>query len=123
MSSGAFLNANYSTDLGNVVPISVQAETVALIIEGETNTVPAGPLTAGFPSAVVSRGKNAKGINARTVRVQFPPGGAPAGYSDRGAIELPWLSRATFDALPPRGTGTYLGSVVNYIGKSGESIK
>ena len=122
MSSGAFLEAFYETDSGAIARIRTQPETAALVLEGNTNTIPAGPASAGFPSAQVSKGRRTIGINARLVRVQFPPGGAPAGYDDRHAIALPWFQPATFAALPPSGTGTYLGSACNFVGKTAEKV-
>ena len=122
MSSGAFLEAFYETDNGDKVRIRTQPETAALVIEGTTNAIPAGPASAGFPSAQVSKGRRSIGINARLVRIQFPPGGAPDGYDDRHAIALPWFQSSTFTALPPAGTGTYLSTVCNFVGKTPEKI-
>jgi len=123
MSAGAFLEAFYETDAGNIAPIRTQPESAALVIEGQTNTIVAGPATAGFPSAVVSRGKRALGVNARTVRVKFPDGTGPDGYQAGGTISLPWYDPTTFALLPTRGTGTYLGSSVTLIGKSPETVR
>lgn len=122
MSSGAFLESFYTTDNGDICNVRTQPETLALVVEGTTNEGPAGPASPGFPSAQVSKGRNSIGINTRLVRIQFPPGGAPTGYSDRNPIALPWFNPTTFAALPPRGTGTYLGSACNYIGKTAEDI-
>ena len=123
MSAGPFLDAFYTTDNADVVAIRVQPETVALVLEGATNTVPAGPAAAGFPSAMVSGGKRKIGINARKVRVRFPPGGAPTGYKEGSTIELPWLDPLSFLALPAKASGTYLGSPVTLVGKTKEEIK
>lgn len=123
MSSGPFLDAFYTTDNADVVGIRVQPETVALVLEGATNTVPAGPAAPGFPSAMVSGGKTRIGINARKVRVKFALGGAPTGYKDGSTIELPWLDPLSFLTLPAKASGTYLGSPVTLVGKTAESIK
>ena len=123
MSSGAFLEAFYETGAGATVRIRTQPETAALVIEGTTNAIPAGPASPGFPSAQVSKGRRSIGINTRLVRVQFPPGGAPDGYDDRHAIALPWFQAATFEALPPSGSGTYLGAACNFVGKTAESVR
>lgn len=123
MSSGAFLNTFYTTDAGNVVPIISQPETLALVLGGETNAGPAGPAAAGFPSAQVSKGRRSLGINARLVRVKFPPGGAPAGYADTGAIALPWFDPTSFATLSTGATGTYLGSACSLVGKTAESVR
>lgn len=122
MSAGRFNTlAIYETDNLETAGITVQPETLLLTLGGATNESPPPP--ASLPSsAVVSRGRRAKGINARLVRIAWT-GAAPIGYDDRGIIALPWLAKATFDALPNRATGTYLGSACRLVGKTSEDIK
>lgn len=123
MSAGAFLNAFYTTNAGLVVSISIQPETAACVIEGNTNVIPAGPAGPGLPSAQVSKGKRSIGINARSIRVRFAPGAAPTGYVDGGIVQLPWLDPTSFALLPAKGTGTYLGSSVTLVGKTDENVR
>lgn len=123
MSAGPFLRGFYETEVGNIAPIRLQPETAALSLDGSTNAIPAGPSTAGFPSAQVSRGRRSIGVNARLVRVQFAPGAAPTGYKEGVAIALPWFQADSFANLPTGATGTYLGSSVTLVGKTAESVR
>ena len=123
MSAGAFLNAFYETEVGNIAPIRAQPETAALVLDGTTNAIPAGPATAGFPSAQVSKGRRSIGVNTRLVRVQFAPGAAPTGYKEGVAIALPWFQADSFANLPTGATGTYLSASVVMVGKTAESVR
>jgi hypothetical protein len=121
MSAGAFVNSFYeSNELGTVHPIRVQPETLALTLGGEANAAPSGAGAIG-PSAQVSRGKRALGINARTVTIRLTA--ALAGYSTGALISLPWLDPTTYDGITKKvTTGTYLGTACICIGKSAESV-
>lgn len=120
MSSGGFNLKRYqaSADTANYHPIRVQPETLALEIAGTANAEPAGALNA-YPSAVVSRGQRALGLNARTVTVKFV-GAGPEGYQAQGTIRLPWLTAATFAPIRKGQTGTYLGQAIEVVGKTPE---
>lgn len=121
MSAGQFLRAFYELNSGEVASIRIQPETAALVMDGVTNTVPAGP--ADVPgSAAVSRGNRALGINARKVSIRFTAE-PPTGYSDNSVITLPWLQPTTWEALALGSTGTYLGAGVQLVGKSPERIR
>lgn len=121
MSSGPFLRSFYTTDLGTVVRIRVQPETIALVIETVANTPPAGPAAAGYPSAQVSQSNRALGINARKVNLVYAAGAS--GDLPGLPISLPWMDPTTFDAIPLGGTGTYLTEPVEVVSKAGESIR
>lgn len=121
MSAGNFLDAFYETDTGDIAPIRIQPETAALVLDGKTNAIPAGP--AVIPVAArISGSRRAYGIHARRVRVKF---GAtpPTGYLPNGVVTLPWLQIDTYASLKKGDTGTYLGSSVTYVGKSAEQIR
>jgi len=120
MSSGAFLRSFYELDNGDIAAIRVQPETVAMTIGGAANTAPAGPATVPS-SAVVSRGRRSKGINARLVRVVFPT--PPAGYLANSPIALPWLDPGTFASLNPNDSVSYLGASGVLVGKTAESVR
>lgn len=120
MSSGPFLRSKYTLDSGDIAPIRVQPETVALSIGGSANAAPTGATTTQG-SAVVSRGKRAKGINARTVTIVFDS--PPTGYKADSPIRLPWLNPTTFTSLAVGATGTYLGASVTLVGKSPEQVR
>jgi hypothetical protein len=122
MSAGAFTDAFYSSnELGSVHPIRVQPETIALELGGQANEAPDGTAAVG-PSAQVSRGKRAIGINARTVSIKLTA--ALAGYKVGSVITLPWLDDSTFAALTPKvTTGTYLATACILSGKSPETVR
>jgi hypothetical protein len=122
MSAGAFTDSFYSSnELGSVHPIRVQPETIALTLGGQANTAPDGT-AAVLPSAQVSRGKRAIGINARTVSVRLTA--ALSGYKAGSVITVPWLSDTTFAALKPKATtGTYLATACIVVGKRAETVK
>jgi hypothetical protein len=122
MSSGAFVDSFYaSNELGSTHPIRVQPETLALELGGQANAAVAATGAIG-PSAQVSRGKRAIGINARTVTIQFTA--TKSGYLAGSKITLPWLAKTTFDALTPKvTTGTYLEVACKLVGKSPETVR
>lgn len=121
MSSGRFEQSFYELNNGSVAKIAVQEETLLLSLGGSTNTAATGP--ADLPSsAVVSRGRRSKGINARLVRIQFTAS-PPVGYAENEVISLPWLRPSTFDALNPGATGTYLSTACRLVGKTGEAVR
>lgn len=122
MSSGIFSDSFYSSnELGSVHPIRVQPETIALVLGGQANAAPAGTGAIG-PSAQVSRGKRAIGINARTVSIRLTA--TLANYKAGSVITLPWLDDTTFAAITPKvTTGTYLATACIVTGKSPETVK
>lgn len=122
MSSGRFLRAFYTLNNGEKAAIRVQPETGALVLNGVTNTIPAGPAT--WPvRARVSGSRRGLGTFARTVSVRFGPTSAPEGYVPGGTITLAWFNPTTWEALPPDAPGTYLGADVTLAWKTSEKIK
>lgn len=121
MSAGQFLDAFYETDNGEICAIRTQPETAALVLNAVTNTIPAGPSTQ-LASAQVGKGRRAIGVNARLVRIRFT-GAVPDGYQAGGIITLPWFQPATYNALPNKATGTYLGVAVVMAGRTPETIR
>lgn len=119
MSSGAFDLVGYETDNGDIVPIRVQPETTAAVL-GTANASAGSVFAEGFPSAQISKGKRAIGINARTVSIRLT---APlAGYKPDSILRVPVLTQARYLALG-RGTAvTYLGTAGVVTGKSPETI-
>jgi hypothetical protein len=122
MSAGAFADSFYeSNELGTVHPIRIQPETLALTLGGQANDAPDGASAIG-PSAQVSRGKRAIGINARSVSIKLTA--ALTGYKAGSVITLPWLDPATFaDITPKVTTGTYLATACIVSGKSPETVR
>ncbi len=120
MSSGTFTRTRYELDNGDITNIRVQPETLALVIDGNTNAGVTDAVTRPG-SAKVSGGRRSVGVNARLVRIRFT---APKdGYAEGEVITLPWLQKATFDNLDLFSTGTYLGVSVELVGKTAESVR
>lgn len=119
MSAGGFLDAFYTTNAGEVVRIKIQPETAALVVQGNTNTIPSGTGASNEYANVSSRGR--RGVNARKVGVRFT-GTPPAGYKPDSTIYVPWLNPATFP--DPRGDkeATYLSAPAEFVGVSPERI-
>lgn len=123
MSAGAYINSFYNSNkTGDVHPIRIQPETLALTVDGVANAAAAGP--AGSPiSAQVSQSKRALGLNARTVTIKFPTA-APAGYKVDSPITLPWLAGVSdFDGFVKGDTVSYLGATGELVGTTGETAK
>lgn len=119
MSSGAFTIAGYETDNADIVPIRVQPETLTAVL-GTANASAGATFATGFPSAQVSKGKRAIGINARTVSIRLTA--ALAGYKVDSILRVPVMTQARYAALG-RGTAvTYLGTAGVVTGKSPETI-
>lgn len=124
MSQGPFVTRAYqaSYDTTQIHPIRVQPETAGLSITiGGTATLNTGSTSAiNNPiSAVVSRGRRSKGLNARLIRVKFLQGEEPESYTPNSAIALPVLNPALMNAVEG-ATGTYLGGTVVVVGTTPE---
>lgn len=122
MSAGAFETSRYEDDNLNIRRIRVQPETLLLTINGTANSAPAGAIDSGYASAQVSQGRRSLGCNARLVRVRFS-GAPPTGYKPDSVITLPWLQQASYAALNPGQTGTYLETPIVLVGKTAEIIR
>lgn len=100
MSSGAFVKTRYAADYGAgtaIHPIRVQPETIDLIVATQDNDPPAGAITSPI-SAVVSRGKRARGLRPRLIALRTPTTSPPAGYLPGGIIIVPALNNAIWTA-------------------------
>lgn len=120
MSQGAFTIAGYETDNADIVPIQVQPETLTAVL-GTANASAGATFAAGFPSAQVSKGKRAIGINARTVSLRLTA--ALAGYKEDSILRIPVMTQARWNALSRGTTITYQGTAGVVVGKSPESIR
>lgn len=122
MSTGPFINAFYESDIGEVHNIRIQPETAALVIDGTTNTIPAGPADNAQPIKV-SDGQRALGVIPRKVRVRFLTATTSGGVIAAGSIgEFVWLDPGTFLTVtrPGRKEGTYQGASVRVLGGTPE---
>lgn len=103
MSAGSFVKSKYATKIVNpaggthIVPIRIQPETAACTINGVGNGAPAGALSLPI-SAVVSRGRRARGIIPRTVTLENTNTTGTGGYKNGGYITLPALTQDFYDA-------------------------
>ena len=121
MSAGRFEIKAYAADYSATAnhPILVQPETLELQFGANSNGDAIGAINNPI-SAVISRGKRAKGLRPRTVTIKFDEGEAPDGYEEGCTITLPWLQRTGFGTITRGTTGTYLGANVTVVGKSNE---
>lgn len=123
MSTGNFITARYaaSYDDANIHPIRVQPETLGLQVTiagvAVTNTQAVGALNNPI-SAVVSRGRRSKGLNARLIRIKFGDE-PPEDYLANSPLTLPALNPALLSAING-ATGTYLGAAITVLGTSPE---
>jgi hypothetical protein len=121
MSAGEFSISKYETNNGDVVPIRVQPETLALTIGAATNDAPAGDVQTGWPSANATANRRQNGINVRYVRLKWSAG-APTDYAANSVLVVPILTKAMWDGIARGQTGTYLGSGVTVATKINEKI-
>jgi len=127
MSAGAFTTVGYQAtyNAAQVHPIRVQPETLALevTIGGVVTTNTGEPIAdvTNPISAVVSRGRRSKGLNARLIRITFGEN-PPADYRAFSTIALPAVNPALL-AAPAGASGNYLGTEVTVAGTSPESIR
>lgn len=114
MSAGAFIRTRYAADYGAgtaIHPIRIQPETEDLIVATNQNTAPSGAITNPI-SAVVSRGKRARGLRPRLIALRTPTTSPPSGYIPGGIIIVPALNKAIFAAAETATQDTevtYLG--------------
>jgi len=100
MSAGAFTRTRYAASYGAgtaIHPIRVQPETLDLVIATNENTPPVGNVTNPI-SAIVSRGKRARGLRPRMVALRAPATGQPTGYLANGITLVPLLNETIYNA-------------------------
>lgn len=128
MSAGDFsttkyqLNANAAPNITEVVvvPIRVQEETEAAVINSVTNGATASDVNLNV-TAKVSRGARENGILPRRIRFDWD-GAAPTGYTgDGGTIAI--LQETVFDGISVGQSGTYAGANITVTGKLNESLR
>jgi len=125
MSAGAYIRSRYQASYGtgaNVHPIRIQPETVGLQFGTFINIPPIA--SANNPiSAVVSRGKRAKGLGARKVTFKFV-GATPVNgtYKADSPITLPWLTPFPTEFVAGL-EGTYLGEAITLVSISPEEVR
>lgn len=120
MSAGAFVNTFYETDLGTIVPIKLQPETLTASFDGTANAAGGTTAEPGYPSAQVSKSKRAIGINARTVSIKID---TPAtGYLDNTLVRIPVLDLTVFNGITKFSPATCAAGSGQVVGKSPESV-
>lgn len=120
MSSGAFTNAKYSTDTGDVHPCRIQEETFGFTSGGIANAQPVTAINRKG-SARMSSSQKRKGVNARTIRFKFTT--APDEYEQGSILTLPVFIKANWDGYNIGDACTYLATAGTIVGKSPEGIK
>lgn len=121
MSAGAFSTTRYAANDGEIYPIKLQPETLALTIDGTANDAPTGGVTIDI-LAKVSRRNRAYGIKPRTVTIRFTAA-PPTDYLANQLYTIPCLQPAIWNAAARSTTGTYLSTACVVVGKSAESIR
>ena len=120
MSAGEFTKSRYAASYGAgtaIHPIRVQPETISLTINSVPNDPPAGAITNPI-SALVSRGKRAKGLIARTVTLRAPFTGQPTDYVPGGLTTIPCLNVDIYNAAVAADDDTD----VSYLGNTGYRV-
>ena len=122
MSSGEFIIGRYeSNELGAIMPVRVQPETLLLFIGGTVNAVATGTVNLGL-FAQVSKNKKSYGVGCRTVSIRWV-GTAPDGYKAGEALTIPVMTLAAYTVYTPGTTGSYLGNQVVVIGRSADTAR
>lgn len=123
MSAGNFVYGKYQADNGDIYDCKRQPETVGLILNGITNTEPAGDVDQSG-SARLTGSRRKYGVRAREVRLRFTAA-PPTGYSPDDILTVPIFTLDNYNAMTTvkRPVGTYLGTAVVFVGKTGESVK
>jgi hypothetical protein len=124
MSAGAFLTSRYTASyLATAIhPIRVQPETVAAVTVGGTpvaNTAPTGAINNPI-SAIVSRGRRARGLTPRLVRLRLVTGTPPGGYLPGSVTLIPALTEAFFSACNVGTNVTYITGTWVVVGRTPE---
>jgi hypothetical protein len=119
MSAGEFTTTRYQTADGGICSVRVQPETLQAVVNGATNTAPAGEIDQEA-SAIVSGGRG-NGVFCRKVRLAFT-GEPPEGYKEGGTVVIPWLQPTAWNGFRRGQTGTYLGVAVRVVGRTAESV-
>lgn len=120
MSAGAFVRSRYLSDEGDVHPIRVQPETIALSYGATTNAATATALNNPI-SARVSSGNRQFGLKPRTITLVFETD-APDGYKVGSYIRIPILQPTLWNTIVKNDTVTYLGQTATVAGKSPERL-
>jgi len=120
MSAGVFTKTKYAASYGGgteIHPIRVQPETITCTVNSVANSAPAGAVTNPI-SALVTRGRRAKGLIVRTVTLRAPATGQPTGYKPLGLTTIPCLTEAFFNACAAATDAT----TVSYLGVTGFTV-
>lgn len=100
MSNGQFTRTRYSADYGDgsaIHPIRVQPETIDLVVGTNGNDPPVAAVTNPI-SAVVSRGKRARGLRPRLIALRTPTASPPTGMLPGGITLVPALNKTIYTA-------------------------
>lgn len=118
MSAGAFTKSRYIANNGDIHPIRVQPETLALQFGATPNDPPPPPVDTNL-HARVGGGNRGYGLKARSVTIAFKVD-APAGYKVGSYIRVPILQAGLWNAINIDDTCQYLGETATVIGVNPE---
>lgn len=122
MSAGEFEIGRYeSNELGQVMPVRVQPETLLLFVAGTVNAIPTTPTSLGL-FAQVGKNRNAYGVGCRSVTIKWT-GEPPEGYKEGESLRIPVMTQAAYTAYIPGSTGNYLGSPVTVVSRTPENAR
>lgn len=122
MSAGVFTRARYETNLGVVVPIRVQPETLTAVLGSANNASADEDITIGYPRAVSSRSQRSPGIHARTVTLKFTAA-PPTGYAVGQTYRIPVMQEEVWNALGEGIECNYLGVAAEVVSVRAEKIR
>jgi len=121
MSAGAFVRTRYAAAYNGTTtqihPIRVQQETIDCVIDGTANDPPAGAINNPI-TAVISKGRRARGLIVRTVTLEAPTTGQPTGYKPGGLTTIPCLNGTFFAKAVSADDDT----IVTYNGNGGYKV-
>jgi len=123
MSAGAFVRSRYaaSYETTAIHPIRVQPETALASIGGTANAAPAGAISNPI-QARVGGGRRQIGLQARSITLEAPTTGQPAGYAPGGITRIPALTEAFYNLAAKGVTCTYLGAAFQVVSRSAERV-
>lgn len=118
MSSDKFTRSSYESDAGDVYPVRVQPETIALSLGGNANAPTAVAINQKSRARVSS---GVKGVPiCRGVYMRWS-GAPPANYDANGVLFVPVLTRSLYNSVVSGVTvANYLGAAAIVVGKRPE---
>lgn len=121
MSAGTFTIRIYESDSGDTHFIKQQPESAVFSIDGNPNTIPAGPPTSPY-WAETNRGARQYGLRPRKLVFRFNPGEEPEGYATGQTYDIVIYSKSVYDSAVISSPATYLAGAGTIVGRVPEDI-